>query len=277
MPLLIDVAADDRASTPAASVSPSATRTPTVRVRPRPTIAAPAKRFPAAWIISIALHGVVGLWIADAVRDMLAENRAPVDTGITLRCLPYVAAREMSDEPLSFSSPATVLDDADLESDTLAPPSIDPTPPSAEEDAGSVTILMGSEQVGAPLSSLEPGDLRPHRRSGQPAPSDQGDEAPALFDAGPPMTPAVPAGPPPRLLEAPEPRYPLAARRAGHAGTVAIALSIREDGTVAEVHVQSSSGHESLDEAALAAVRHWRFDPGVDGRSSTVRIVFVVR
>ena len=44
-------------------------------------------------------------------------------------------------------------------------------------------------------------------------------------------------------------------------GTVSIALSIREDGTVDETLVMTSSGNEKLDRLAKEVVHGWRFEP----------------
>ncbi|MGB0679854.1 MAG: energy transducer TonB family protein [Polyangiales bacterium] len=49
--------------------------------------------------------------------------------------------------------------------------------------------------------------------------------------------------------------YPAAARRAGQQGTVVIALHIGAQGKLRAVRLHRSSGHRSLDAAALAAVR----------------------
>jgi protein TonB len=49
--------------------------------------------------------------------------------------------------------------------------------------------------------------------------------------------------------------YPLAARRAGHSGTVQIEVLIEPTGRIREARVLSSSRHAMLDEAALEALR----------------------
>jgi protein TonB len=50
-------------------------------------------------------------------------------------------------------------------------------------------------------------------------------------------------------------RYPTQARRLGHEGTVVLQMSIDPIGAIASVNVARSSGHDELDQAALAAVR----------------------
>jgi protein TonB len=63
----------------------------------------------------------------------------------------------------------------------------------------------------------------------------------------------------------PKPHYPSLARRRGYEGQVLIQVALRADGRAAQVEVKKSSGHRVLDEAALAAVREWRFLPAHRG------------
>lgn len=78
-----------------------------------------------------------------------------------------------------------------------------------------------------------------------------------------------PATQPPRpaqgvSLNAP-PEYPEEARLQGWHGRVVLAVTVAPDGAVTDLRVQSSSGHALLDEAAMRAVRRWRFEPGRRG------------
>jgi peptidyl-prolyl cis-trans isomerase A (cyclophilin A) len=61
------------------------------------------------------------------------------------------------------------------------------------------------------------------------------------------------------LVSKTPPVYPTAARQAGISGTVVLAATIDTDGTVKELHVVS--GPDLLQQAALDAVREWRFRP----------------
>jgi len=63
----------------------------------------------------------------------------------------------------------------------------------------------------------------------------------------------------------PPPRYPAAARRRGAQGTVVLSVHVDEQGRVANLWLFESSGHGSLDSAALQAVRDWIFEPGMQG------------
>lgn len=58
---------------------------------------------------------------------------------------------------------------------------------------------------------------------------------------------------------APEPRYPVLARRMGLEGRVLLRVEVTAEGLARSVEVMAGSGHDILDKAALDAVREWRF------------------
>jgi protein TonB len=66
-------------------------------------------------------------------------------------------------------------------------------------------------------------------------------------------------------LRNPQPRYPMSARRRGEQGTVLLKVLVTREGSAASVSVETSSGSTALDEAALDAVRKWRFVPAKRG------------
>ena len=61
------------------------------------------------------------------------------------------------------------------------------------------------------------------------------------------------------------PVYPRASLRRHEEGKVVLELLVRADGTVGEVRVKESSGYQRLDQAALKAVRNWRYVPARQG------------
>jgi len=63
----------------------------------------------------------------------------------------------------------------------------------------------------------------------------------------------------------PRPEYPRAAREAGWEGTTVLQVLVLPDGTVGLVSLHKTSGYAVLDEAALTAVKTWRFVPAMDG------------
>jgi len=66
-----------------------------------------------------------------------------------------------------------------------------------------------------------------------------------------------------RYRDNPAPPYPGPARRRGHEGTVLLAVEVLAEGATGKIRVERSSGHPLLDDAALQAVREWRFEPAM--------------
>ncbi|HEY5758313.1 MAG TPA: energy transducer TonB [Steroidobacter sp.] len=65
-----------------------------------------------------------------------------------------------------------------------------------------------------------------------------------------------------------EPTYPSASRRAGEEGTVRLKVLVDEKGRPKDVAVATSSGFPRLDQAAMEAVRKWRFEAATNGTSA---------
>ncbi|MDQ1315913.1 MAG: periplasmic protein TonB, partial [Pseudomonadota bacterium] len=84
-----------------------------------------------------------------------------------------------------------------------------------------------------------------------------------------------PAPAPPATVEAPRfnaaylnnppPAYPAAARRRGQEGRVLVRAEVLADGRCSQAELKQGSGHQLLDQAALEAVRKWRFVPARQG------------
>jgi protein TonB len=69
----------------------------------------------------------------------------------------------------------------------------------------------------------------------------------------------------PGYLSNPRPDYPEEAQRQHQEGVVLLNVEVGADGRASEVTVRQSSGFPLLDEAALEAVRRWRFEPARSG------------
>jgi len=66
-----------------------------------------------------------------------------------------------------------------------------------------------------------------------------------------------------RYRQTPPPVYPQAARQKGYEGLVLISVEILENGASGQLIVKKSSGYAVLDQAALRAVKKWKFIPAV--------------
>jgi protein TonB len=65
----------------------------------------------------------------------------------------------------------------------------------------------------------------------------------------------------PMYLQNRQPPYPGIARKRRYTGEVVLLVLVDAGGMVTEISLKHSSGHASLDRAALEAVRDWRFVP----------------
>lgn len=63
------------------------------------------------------------------------------------------------------------------------------------------------------------------------------------------------------LLDGRPPDYPRQSRRLHEEGRVLLMVTVGTDGRVQDVRISQSSGHERLDQAALRAIRSWRWKP----------------
>ncbi|MEM8711722.1 MAG: energy transducer TonB [Planctomycetota bacterium] len=88
-------------------------------------------------------------------------------------------------------------------------------------------------------------------------------------DEGPPSI----LSPSPIRSECPPPAYPRIAERRGWTGTVVLLIDVDAQGLVSGVTIESTSGHDVLDDAAVEAVRTWRFRPGTLNGSAAPLVV----
>lgn len=131
---------------------------------------------------------------------------------------------------------------------TLLTSSAAPTPSAASAASAASTtpttaaapVADGAAATPQPAASAAGGDAGPAGRI-----------SPPRFDAD--------------YLKNPAPAYPRSSRERGEAGLVVLRVLVSRDGLPLEIDLQRSSGFERLDEAALAAVRHWQFLPARQG------------
>lgn len=73
----------------------------------------------------------------------------------------------------------------------------------------------------------------------------------------------------------PKPAYPAIARSRGWTGKVLLKVKVSAEGLAEGVELKQSSGHEILDEAAIEAVKEWRFIPAKRGTTPVASSVIV--
>jgi protein TonB len=75
---------------------------------------------------------------------------------------------------------------------------------------------------------------------------------------------------PPKVIHRVEPKYPEIARRARIQGTVVLEVVIAKDGTVSDARVVRSA--PLLDDAAISALKEWKYAPARDRRGHPVPV-----
>ena len=147
------------------------------------------------------------------------------------------------------------------------PPPSQETPPQAQPDI--VAPRPPLQLVQAPKVATTP-DPVPPSVPFAPTPAPAVAPSPAPVVAAPPAPPSTVkvSDLSARMISGSPPRYPLESRRKREEGTVVLSVVVGIDGRVANISVARSSGHDRLDQAALSAVRKWRWEPFVqDGRA----------
>ncbi|MGD9895788.1 MAG: energy transducer TonB [Candidatus Methylacidiphilaceae bacterium] len=143
---------------------------------------------------------------------------------------------------------------ASTEVDLAEPPAPEPAPP---------------EPVPPPPPPPAPEEMAVPTPEARPAPPAPVIKPRPVVRKAPSSGPPGPAGTPskgvqmavPDYLRNPPPPYPVAARSAGHQGRVILRVHVSAEGKAESVNLLHSSGYSELDQAAIEAVRHWRFRP----------------
>lgn len=139
-------------------------------------------------------------------------------------------------------------------------------PPELIKESEVVFVPTAPEQMEPQERVAEPEIAQPDVTVPEPeiAPEIPLEPAPAMEAA--PAQPVVEAGAPMQELKATnrvEPTYPAVSRRMGEEGQVQLRVLVDPQGRPQQVNVDRTSGHSRLDQAAIAAVKRWRFQPAM--------------
>ncbi len=178
-----------------------------------------------------------------------ADFREPIEFIEANEKLPF----EVIEPEIDQSDPTLVpIEDSFEELSSIAPDfdleELEPTPARDSEWPSQLPDLRFAKKQDRPISPDELSPMEPPPTHSVHADSEQSELSRGDLE--------------PLLLEAPPPRYPSLARRKLWEGTVLCRILVAVDGTVISVSVAQSSGYAVLDEAALEAIRNWRFRPG---------------
>jgi protein TonB len=198
---------------------------------------------------SILIHSLIIIGVAvswGTAKKLEPKERTPIE----IELVSTVSAEPLPNEPLlpeTSPQPAAVTPER-IEPEKAAAPTPQPITPNIPPAAPSAAPM--------PVYSLA---------SGQTASSGTAVAAAATQASGTGTnTASKPSGKPDRKAHptyAPSPEYPVDARTDDVEGKVYIRVWIDENGSVQETQISRSSGSSSLDQAALSALRRWRFAP----------------
>lgn len=159
------------------------------------------------------------------------------------------------------------------------PPPPQDAPPGPKKPARTNTSPPSREPLmtAAPVAPAVPADTAPTPQPPvQPAPTElQATAQPAIAE----RTAAAATVIPPRFdaayLQNPAPTYPPLSRRMGEEGRVILRVFVEPDGRPSQVDIRTGSGSPRLDQAALDAVRRWKFVAAKQGNEAVGAWVLV--
>lgn len=191
----------------------------------------------AALMLSLALHSFAAVKLLHYRRNE-APSSAPE---LKLSLIEFsVSRQDQSTTPQSEQADAP-------SASPPAPPTPDLFSVAPAKEDGVIPPPPPFEPIQAELPEIDPSPFHPPT----PSPSQ------ARIDA------------PPEPLDAFRPKYPREARERGEEGDVTLLLTVSAEGEVKTVEIERSSGVDSLDRAAVAAVKAARFTPArTDGKAT---------
>lgn len=221
-----------------------------------------------AVVVSIVAHGLV-LGFGGGFHGQQVEAPRVLEARLAPDPPPAQAPEPPRPQPVKSPAPA-------------APPrQASARPPQAQPHAAPVPQLLTSSRPDAAAPAVS----APTSAAPVPVAATTAVAAPAAVSAsaGASAAPSANAGAaaysPPGFgasyLHNPKPAYPIMARRRGLEGVVRLDVRVSAEGIPIAVKIRESSGHESLDDAALTAVWHWRFSPARRGGESVEGAVVV--
>ncbi|MDB5996038.1 MAG: TonB-dependent rane protein [Pseudomonas sp.] len=196
-------------------------------------------------VLALLVHGAVIYWV----------NQQPT------KALPIVPP-EIPPMTIEFSRPAPPV----VETPPPPPPQpvVEPPPPVEDELAAKPPP---PKPIPKPKPVVKPVPKPVQKVAPQPpAPPQPAAPVAAPAPPAPPApAPVTPASANAAYLKNPAPEYPSQAVRRGWEGTVLLRVHVLANGKPGEIQIQKTSGRDSLDEAAVTAVKRWSFVPAKQG------------
>lgn len=198
-------------------------------------------------LLVLTLHGATAYW--------LSQKPTPALPDVPPQVPPMT---------IEFSAPTTPV---------VEPPPPEPVPQPVVEEPPPPVVDENAVKPPPPKPIPKPKPKPVAKPKPTPKPVEQPPAPPkAEAPAAPPAPPAPPAPAPVTppsahagYLHNPAPEYPALAQRRGWEGTVMLRVHVLASGSPSDIQVQTSSGREALDQAAVKAVQRWKFVPAKRG------------
>ncbi len=215
------------------------------------------------------------------VRPLSARQRQLAITAVVVLlhvAVLWAVATGMLRRTVEFAIPAVVMAEILGPAPAAAPTPAPQTQPKAPEPPRAARPVPAPVAVPAPAPSPTPAPVPAIQAAAGPAPSaTQSTHAPSGATAPATGTAAAAAAAPSAparvelpssdadYLRNPKPPYPPLSKRMGEQGKVVVRVLIGTDGLPQKAEIRQSSGHDRLDQAALATALKWRYVPGKRG------------
>lgn len=230
------------------------------------------KRFLAAWVVAIGLHGL--LFVADDNWLIRQSKITPKTEVISLRLVSHtpstLAMNPLPDAPPPLPpspKPAT-------EPKPAVKPKPKATPKPVEKKNKPIAKKQPEKKVPPPPPTPSPPTPLPS--VSEPEPDTNGATPPEAkktatetdvnvepVRSAPAKATVIQATP--RYNRNPPPTYPRIARKRGYEGTVVLDVFVKKDGNVGDLRILETSGYKQLDQSAKRSVKAWQFKPGKKG------------
>jgi protein TonB len=176
---------------------------------------------------------------------------------VSLPDLPKPLHQEMSVSVILPSPPQPAPQPAQVEPKPEPKPAVKPKP------------VEPQRVQPAPQAVTDMPVVKPVEMPQPPAPTQS--SAPAQPVAAPPSLPDREPDYQASYLNNPVPAYPMVARRMGWQGRVVLNVEVLASGLPGQIKLHQSSGYDALDNAALQAVRGWRFVAARQGGQASTK------
>ena len=238
----------------------------------------PRSSHPLIWVcvifITILLHAVAVAWIVleREPESSLEDEPVLLDLSILLAPEKKIEEAPKPPEPAPVRNPPKPEPTRPPKPEPVKPPAPDPDllKKQAEEKARQAALLKKRAEEEARATTIQKEKDRQRelakKRVAEKMRRDRAAKAAAAKRAAEAKRVAVKPG----SVSRKSPKSPSSSRRAGHQGTTIITFVVGTSGRVTSARVTKSSGYAALDQAAISAVRTWRFTPARSGLGHAV-------